>query len=591
MGKVTFAFIAGLVLILSSASYANLKIDDPVLLSRLEKSGFDLGTLTLGATTHLQTNAQLLTLETYRSIVESLTKDLEQLKKSDPKLSTTMATSHRLFNKNWLVSQNAFFELVGIVNRLDRQPFKKDSCGEFRFIYRLAYLKNGKSVIYSRLPMTINAVFFASSVDRTCQESAQLWENFLKKVEKPDSITSPADLKFSELKSIEINMQSVRWPSTVRPDMGGYAEYILRVFKRNGSRFALSVLENTPDVSLLKKNPYLRTKLLKWLQTPTALKEIDEGIVQLPDEFLDKRTTSFALHGVHRLANAQFNQIFAESDFKQVDFSKFQFVKSPHGFLRRLNDMSCPGCHQGRSVAGFHFLGQDNDKTNPVNAILVSSSPHFLIDQDRRQSFQNQLLAKQIPDSSRPFSVRAEQTGAHGSHCGLGDPTFENWKCGDGLECKSIIEDSLLTRTGTCVPKSPVAGSACQPGSMKMNIDPLKDKVVLSKELACRDTGFCEATSVGFPGGMCAGTCDNLKESEVCGSIAVLAGFNECLGKGTISFDECLKNNVRPRAMQRCNETNLCRDDYICTKTSSGEGACIPPYFLFQLRVDGHGKI
>ncbi|WP_437943724.1 hypothetical protein WMF27_00680 [Sorangium sp. So ce281] len=25
-----------------------------------------------------------------------------------------------------------------------------------------------------------------------------------------------------------------------------------------------------------------------------------------------------------------------------------------------------------------------------------------------------------------------------------------------------------------------------------------------------------------------------------------------------------------------------------CARTSSGEGACIPPYFLFQLRVDGH---
>lgn len=30
------------------------------------------------------------------------------------------------------------------------------------------------------------------------------------------------------------------------------------------------------------------------------------------------------------------------------------------------------------------------------------------------------------------------------------------------------------------------------------------------------------------------------------------------------------------------------RDDYICARTPDGNGACIPPYFLFQLRVDGH---
>jgi hypothetical protein len=40
--------------------------------------------------------------------------------------------------------------------------------------------------------------------------------------------------------------------------------------------------------------------------------------------------------------------------------------------------------------------------------------------------------------------------------------------------------------------------------------------------------------------------------------------------------------------MRGCGEAAPCRDDYICARTPAGGGACVPPYFLFQLRVDGH---
>jgi len=34
-----------------------------------------------------------------------------------------------------------------------------------------------------------------------------------------------------------------------------------------------------------------------------------------------------------------------------------------------------------------------------------------------------------------------------------------------------------------------------------------------------------------------------------------------------------------------------CRDDYICAESFVPErGVCVPPYFLFQFRVDGHPK-
>jgi hypothetical protein len=37
-----------------------------------------------------------------------------------------------------------------------------------------------------------------------------------------------------------------------------------------------------------------------------------------------------------------------------------------------------------------------------------------------------------------------------------------------------------------------------------------------------------------------------------------------------------------------CDTTRPCRPDYLCAKTATGVGACLPPYFVLQMRVDGH---
>ncbi|WP_434045004.1 MULTISPECIES: hypothetical protein [Sorangium] len=60
-----------------------------------------------------------------------------------------------------------------------------------------------------------------------------------------------------------------------------------------------------------------------------------------------------------------------------------------------------------------------------------------------------------------------------------------------------------------------------------------------------------------------------------------------CLARGTL-FTECLSRHVAPAGLRRCSTEEPCREDYVCARTGSGESACIPPYFLFQLRVDGH---
>ena len=592
--------LAGAVFTLTPAApcwaISGLTIDDPQLLHNIERSGFSFGELVVGATAAAADNAALYRQAPYRGIVANLAADLESLRATDSLLGTTIKARHRMLDARWLMSASARFELVGVINRMDRAPFGPGTCGEVRFIYRLAYRKDEPSVsVYSRLPMTVNVVFVLRGNAERCRALAQEWATV-------DDLRSFGGgiLSRVHLKSVETNLQSVRWPSTLRPDMAGYAEYMLRVFKPQGDGYVLAELENTPDVAKLRGTPALKQRLLAWLGEPANFRAVDEGIARLPDEFLARRATSVALHGTHRLANMPFTELFTEAELADLPYHTGHTVRSPHGLLRRLNDLSCTGCHQGRTVAGFHFLGIDRPETDAGNAIAVAASPHFVRDQPRRRAYVEAVAAGASPIAARPLSVRADQDeGGFGSHCGLGDPSFAAWTCNPGLACEPLTGDTTVSRTGICLPATPLSGSACRAARIVHDRDPHRDRLIQVMSLNCSAGSVCEIPDVGFPGGMCARSdCGRLQAGEACGSIAILQGFNVCLAARR-PFAECLRNNVRPAVLKGCDANEPCRDDYICARTAAGHsaskdarerahGACIPPYFLFQLRVDGH---
>ena len=89
---------------------------------------------------------------------------------------------------------------------------------------------------------------------------------------------------------------------------------------------------------------------------------------------------------------------------------------------------------------------------------------------------------------------------------------------------------------------------------------------------------------------MCAGTCASetaaVEPGAVCGAIAVLTPFNDCLARGGL-FSTCALH-ARPASLRECGFDNPCRPDYLCARTPSGASACLPPYFVLQMRVDGH---
>lgn len=143
------------------------ELAQPELLVRLQKDGYHFG-LALNESKRL-TNADLLTeSEAYRSLTGAIEADLDELAKSEPTATTRVINGrNRLFDKRWLSSKYASFDLVDVINRVDRKDFGSGTCGETRFIYRLSYVRGENKVpTFSRLPFFFNVVYEILEGDR-----------------------------------------------------------------------------------------------------------------------------------------------------------------------------------------------------------------------------------------------------------------------------------------------------------------------------------------------------------------------------------------------------------------------------------------
>jgi hypothetical protein len=434
-------------------------------------------------------------------------------------------------------------------------------------VYRLAYRT---AAMQSRLPMTVNVELRGDAPDAagSCADAAKRWqppqpsmsdEALGRWLVSADGPLAPQRLAPARISQVTTNLQSVRWPSAVRPDLGGHAEYMLRAFRWNAEakRFDVAPLENTPDVAKLKADAPLRKELQQWIQQPANLRALDEATLQIPEKFLATEAISVAPRGLERLANQPFAQVFAASEWQPVEGSRT--LKSPQAVLRRLDDLACMGCHQSRAVAGFHLLGVDRRGASRTfttgNALAVPHSPHVQDELARRGTYVRASLSTARPDPFRP----------------LAEPD-----------------------TPDAAPEQATVGARCEPTRITPSANPWLDRAQKLPRIACEGAAsVCETTSVGFPGGMCSGPCnpgDPGDKSGTCGGIAVLSDFNSCLAAKK-PFGECLARHTRPGNLRSCSAEQACRDDYICAQADGqpeGHGACIPPYFLFQMRVDGH---
>jgi hypothetical protein len=390
----------------------------------------------------------------------------------------------QLFDRTLLFSADTRFVLAGVVNRMDRAYVSAASCGEIRLIYRLTRINKaaGDDASSPRLPMTLNLVLKAKGEGAgiTCSEIANRWLAF---GGIPSAGDSPLDLIGHEnIDRIETNLQIAHAPKSPVRDFR--TDYLLKVFRydRNTRLFAEAPMENQIDRARLLADDGLKREFKAWLLDPANLAAFDRGTVLIPEKFL--ATGAIAptpagfdpsdLEPEFGLVQGE-GAVFSEADVvaalrKAAEGGvKLQNIRSPAGFERRLNDVTCAGCHQTRGIGGFHFPGVDWMAEKPSNTTVVPASPHFFGDQIRRRDILASLRDGRPPDYSRGFSSRprlresTELAGTSyydgwGAHCYVqgkpatgNDASFRDWTCAEGLTCQTV---GKISRIGMCFIKS-----------------------------------------------------------------------------------------------------------------------------------------
>lgn len=613
-------------------------IDDPNLLAELEARRFAFSNLF---------NAEDKTLEAlyagspaYAAIVELIGTDIagiraEMTAGGRPLFEATTERVGRVLDMRWLKSSASRFRLVGVVNRLDRRDFLalkgEKGCGEVRFIYRLAYeFTKRKTLRASRMPLNFNAVFtVAPDADGGCTGVAGRWSPQID--ESVDAgwlmggVLDPSQLTFRQL---EFNAQIVRFPSETEPGFGGQATYLMRIFGIDGDRIVEKTLENTPDAERIASDAELKARLEAYVRG--NLGAIDEGVYQIPEEFLAKKAVSFSTFGSARLANHPFTASLAASNFADLDYSGLNLVKSPEALMERLDNGSCQGCHQSASTAGFHFIGLDDDTTSPLNRIEVGISPHMHAELPRRAAYLEAVAEDREPNRFRPVSSAppADWSSDEVNYASaeIAMPCMmpedakkfgETWQCGAGTVCTPLGAAETGLKVAQCLlPKDSEAmfsGHPCLSGDIVTNqSQPFNDNLNVKSQFAAfadkvgRVDYSCRPPRIGVPGGIAYRNCNdkdrkfaNFKPGEqMPNEICALVGgkkFDLCVATG--DFTQCLGGAVNRGNRQACSADHFCREDYMCQSLPpdtpgaakvKGIGFCTPTYFLFQMRIDNH---
>ncbi len=696
-------------------------ITDSETMQELEARGFSFSAMMSpgwrrGEATRVMNNAELARIAPLTGLKDVIAGEFEAYERNyvsrfpAARRSIGVGTDpdHRKFNRDYLVSEHARFELVGVINRMDRMFRSPTTCGEIRLIYRLAYrvkARGLKAVVrpggdransedwtfegteeswtQSRLPMTVNLVLgmTAASADgradaAKCREAAKRWTDAGKSNLSGQALARVLTARGglmelvdpAHIDRLESNFQVIRVPATIMPEFGGNAEYLMHVFKWDAAKrdFKIDKLENQIDRTALLRDPAKLAAFKAWLFTPERLHELAEGTIKIPEPYLAYRAITSAPGGTARATNRPFLGIVSDDEAAKLyadlgaaaarlDPSKrLRTIASGQGIQQRLTDITCTGCHQSRAIGGFHFLGADWKSTIrqlPQNSIFVPASAHFYSDLPRRRAVVEAIAEGKTPDYGRGYSMRPRVNSRDGkvafppkydalrkgwgANCYVdpkGDASFRDWQCGASLECKPLHESASEKGFGVCMTRARSKrelkiGDPFILGTFKGErvVEAATPSVFRYRDSYCATVdllngrsarpGECLPTpgargngnepkdlpgayqSGGFFGGLykVAG-CSPKEPGTACTSEAGRM-FSRCiatLDDGRTSFVPCLTlaETTRKSTVRACNIDRPCRDDYVCLATAdtlrTGIGACLPPYFLFQFRIDGH---
>src|SRR5438552_1243968 len=479
-------------------------ITDPLALRELDRGRLGLSRMLEPARSAdlPLTNAQLFALpsmlQARQAIDGEFDRYIERHKANLPKETVGVGEGFdfQLFDRAQLYSADTRFALAGIVNRMDRTYLDEVGCGEVRLIYRLTRTGRAFEEGASRLPMTLNVVLRtkgdrASGMKITCAEIARRWlasgrelatgTELAAKLSEQDG---PLDLIEPEnLDRIETNLQIAHAPKSAVRDFR--TDYLLKVFRYEAAAklFEEAPLENQIDRDRILADENLKRDLKAWVLHPRHFPQLDRGTLLLPEQFVAKGAITETPAGFAPSsqqptfgltegegANAVFTKNDIVTALKEAasDGVALQNIRSVGGFERRLNDLTCSGCHQTRGIGGFHFPGVDWMAARPSNSTVVPASPHFFGDQIRRRDILDALASGKKPDYSRGFPSRPQLRGntelagteysdGWGAHCyqqrpktADNDASFRAWTCAKGLACQ-VGGDS---RMGMCFVKA-----------------------------------------------------------------------------------------------------------------------------------------
>jgi hypothetical protein len=395
----------------------------------------------------------------------------------------------QLFDRALLYSATTRFVLAGIVNRMDRAYVAPDTCGEIRLIYRLTRIDGAE---IPRLPMTLNLVLNArnpTDTSITCAEIARRWLAAaappLTRLTKQGGAL--ASVTPRQIDRIETNLQIAHTPKSEARDFR--TDYLQKVFRFDAAArtYEPTTLEDQIDRDRILADDGLARDFKSWLLDPKHLSELDSGTILIPEKFLATGSVAatpagFATsplqpaYGLMQSDGTGGKAVFTDDDVVTALAAAsargivLQNIRSPAGFERRLNDISCGGCHQTRGIGGFHFPGVDTSAfVAPASAGSVPGSPHFVGDQSRRRDIAMALRDGRAPDFSRGFSDRPQLRGdtalagteyldGWGATCyrrdaGVeNDSSFASWSCAEGLACQPV-GDAKASRIGMCFVK------------------------------------------------------------------------------------------------------------------------------------------
>lgn len=479
-------------------------IIDPLALRELDRGSFGLGRMLQPTTAMPIDNAELFALPSMAPVRKALDDEFDHYIAKHKTVSPTETIGVgpsfdlQLFDRALLVSRDTRFVLAGVVNRMDRAFVAPENCGEIRLIYRLVRIAPAAAndTASPRLPMTLNMVFRARDATGTtgpCIDIARRWraagDEPSTGAELAAWLTSNngplASIGPENIDRIETDLQIGHVPKSARHEFR--TDYLLKLFKLDPQRrvFAEAPLENQIDRDRILADAALKRDFKTWLLDTKRIGELDRGTILIPEKFLAAGAIAatpagFAPSNLQPAfgivqADGYGNEVLGESEVvtalrkASAQGIALENILSVAGFERRLNDITCAGCHQTRGIGGFHFPGVDWMTEKLSNSTVVPASPHFFSDQPRRRDILAAISEGREPDFSRGFSDRPQSRGSSelagtsyedgwGAHCyqqrprpADNDASFRLWTCAEGLACQPVGSSS---RFGMCFVKS-----------------------------------------------------------------------------------------------------------------------------------------